>query len=327
MRPASWATAWTYDAYLLYYYTSLFQSNLNYLNYAAINNALQVQTNASGQPACIIGGSCVPYNIFAAGGVTAQQLSYLYTPGTDSGTNSEQIVHADLTGQLGRYGIMSPWAHDGIALNVGAEHRLETLDFAPDAAELSGALAGYSGALVAIDQKYSVNEGFLEMRVPIAQSQPGIYDLTVDSGYRYSNYSTAGVTNTYKFEVQYAPLPDVRLRYSYDQVVRAPNLIELYTPQVYGQSNVVGQDPCAPTNNGADTRHRQSDRLRAHWRKRGGIRQRTSAPRLEARTRSCNVPGGCGQVSSGNPDLAPETADTWSLGLSLTPTAFPNFTG
>jgi iron complex outermembrane receptor protein len=318
--------AWSYDAYLLYYYTSLFQSNLNYLNYAAINNALQVKTNASGQPACIVGGSCVPYNIWATGGVTAQQLSYLYTPGTDSGTNSEQIVHADMTGQLERYGITSPWARDGVALNVGAEHRLETLDFAPDAAELSGALAGYAGALVAIDEKYSVNEGFLELRVPIAQSQPGVYDLTIDSGYRYSDYTTAGVTNTYKFELQYAPLPDVRLRYSYDRVVRAPNLIELYTPQNYGQSNVVSVDPCAPTNNGAT---RASAGLTAC--EHTGVTAAQYGNGFGTAVGGTNTivqcPGSCGQVSGGNPVLAPEIANTWSLGLSLTPTAFPNFSG
>ena len=74
--------AWTYDAYLLYYYTNLFQSNLGYLNLAAVDSALQVRTNAAGQPVCIVGGNCVPYDIFAAGAVTSQQLSYLYTPGT-----------------------------------------------------------------------------------------------------------------------------------------------------------------------------------------------------------------------------------------------------
>ena len=298
----------------------------NYLNYAAINNALQVKTSNSGRPECIVGGSCVPYNIFATGAVTAQQLSYLYTPGTDSGTNSEQIAHVDMTGQLGRYGITSPWAHDGLALNVGAEHRLETLDFAPDAAELSGALAGYTGALVAIDKSYSVNEGFLEIRAPIAQSQPGVYDLTFDSGYRYSDYSTAGVTNTYKFEVQYAPLPDVRLRYSYDRVVRAPNLIELYTPQAYGQSAVVGQDPCAPTNDGAT---RASAGLTAC--EHSGVTTAEYGNGFGSSVGGTNTivqcPADCGQVSGGNPQLAPETADTWSLGLSLTPTAFPNFTG
>jgi outer membrane receptor protein involved in Fe transport len=319
-------SAWTYDAYLLYYHTSLDQSNLNYLNYAAINNALEVKTNASGQPVCISGGSCVPYDIFTTGGVTPRQLSYLYTPGTDSGTDSEQIAHADVTGQLGQYGIVSPWAHDGAALNLGVEHRLETLDFAPDAAELSGALAGYSGAAVAIDARYSVNEAFLELRAPIAQERTGIYDLTFDSGYRYSNYTTAGVTDTYKFELQYAPLRDARLRFSYDRVVRAPNLIELYTPQDYGQSEVVGADPCAPSNNGA-TRASASLTACQHT----GVTAAQYGNGFGASVGGTNTivqcPGSCGQVSGGNPYLAPETADTWSLGLSLTPTALPNFTG
>jgi iron complex outermembrane receptor protein len=318
--------AWSYDAYLLYYHTSLSQSDLNYLGYAAINNALQVKTNDSGRPECISGGSCVPYNIFTTGGVTAQQLSYLYTPGTDRGTNSEQIAHVDMTGQFGPYGIRVPSARDGIALNVGAEHRSETLDFAPGAAELSGALAGYGGALVAIDKAYSVHEAFLEIRAPIAQSQPGIYDLTVDSGYRYSHYSTAGVTNTFKFEVQYAPLPDVRLRYSYDRVIRAPNLIELYIPQAYGQAAGVGLDPCAPTNYGA-TRATATLTACEHT----GVTAAEYGNGFGASVGGTNTivqcPGGCGGVSGGNPQLAPEIANTWSVGLSLTPTALPNFTG
>ena len=37
-----------------------------------------------------------------------------------------------------------------------------------------------------------------------------MYDLMTDVGYRYSNYDTTGSTNTYKFELQYAPLPDAR---------------------------------------------------------------------------------------------------------------------
>jgi outer membrane receptor protein involved in Fe transport len=37
------------------------------------------------------------------------------------------------------------------------------------------------------------------------------------------------------------------------------------------------------------------------------------------------VSGQCGQVIVGNSQLKPETADTWSLGLSVTPTALPGF--
>ena len=43
-----------------------------------------------------------------------------------------------------------------------------------------------------------------------------------DSGYRRSDYSTIGVANTYKFEVQYAPVADYRFRASYDRAIRAP---------------------------------------------------------------------------------------------------------
>jgi len=37
-------------------------------------------------------------------------------------------------------------------------------------------------------------------------------------------------------------------------------------------------------------------------------------------------PESCGVAGGGNPGLAPETADTWSLGVTLTPTAIPTLT-
>jgi iron complex outermembrane receptor protein len=323
----SLGSAWSYDAYAQYYYTSAFSSNLNYINYSAVNNALQATTNTAGQPVCISGGTCVPYNIFTTGGVTAAQLNYLYTPGTSYGTNGEQIVHADLTGDLGKYGVQLPWANNGLGINVGVEHRLETLDFAPDGAELQGDLAGFSGASVALDKGYSVKEAFMEARAPIAQNVPGAYDLTVDAGYRYSDYSTVGTTNTFKFEVQYAPIPDVRMRYSYDRAVRAPNLVELYNPESYGQETAVGSDPCAPTNNGAT---RASASLAAC--ERTGVTAAQYGNGFGASVGGTNtiiqcVSGQCGEVIGGNSALKPETADTWSLGLTFTPTALPNLTG
>jgi len=128
---------------------------------------------------------------------------------------------------------------------LGYEHRKDTVTFNPDGAETSGDLAGFSGALVNINEHYDIDEAFLELRLPIAHFLPGIYDLTTDVGYRYSSYDTTGTTNTYKFEVQYAPIQDARLRFSFDRAVRAPNLIELFVAPSFGQENVVGTDPCA----------------------------------------------------------------------------------
>ena len=128
----------------------------------------------------------------------------------------------------------------------GAERRTESLQFSVDAAQQAGDLLGFGLAPASIDRHVSVNEAFMEVRVPIAQDRPLLKDLALGAGYRYSHYSTAGIANTYRFDLQFAPTADVRLRASFDRVVRAPNLIELYTPLSYDTSQVIDYDPCAP---------------------------------------------------------------------------------
>jgi iron complex outermembrane recepter protein len=307
--------AWTYDLYGSYYYTTTFQGQQNYLDYAKAGNALQVTTNAAGTPVCISGGQCVPWNIFQTGAVTPAALNYLETPGTAYGNNTEQIAHIDFTGELGNYGIATPWTQDGLAINVGGEHRMDSVTFHPDGTELAGNLAGFSGALVNIDEHYNVNEAFAELRAPIAHNVPGAYDLMVDGGYRYSNYyDTTGTTNTYKFEVQYAPIQDARLRFSFDRAVRAPNLIELFLAPSYGQQAVFGVDPCAgvPTATLVQCEHT-------------GVTAAQYGDGIHANNITQCVSGQCGQVIEGNSQLKPEVADTWSLGLTIHPVAWPGF--
>jgi outer membrane receptor protein involved in Fe transport len=305
---------WTYDLYASYYYVNTFQANNDYLSYANAGNALQVTTNALGQPVCISGGTCVPWNIFKTGGVTPAALNYLQTPGTAQGNNTEQIEHIDLTGDLGKYGIKSPLAIDGLAVNAGGEHRTDSVTFNPDGAELAGDLAGFSGALVPINAHYDINEAFVELRAPIAHDVPGVYDLVVDTGYRYSDYNTTGATNTYKFEVQYAPIQDARLRFSFDRAVRAPNLLELFLAGSYGQEDVFTTDPCAgvPTASKADCLHT-------------GVTAAQYGNGVTANNIPQCVSGQCGEVIEGNSQLKPETAITWSLGLTFTPVALPGF--
>lgn len=308
---------WRYDAYGQYYYTTLYSSNTNYLNFQAITNALQV-TGTAADPVCISGGSCVPYNIFREGAVTPEQLAYLYTPGTAYGTVTQKIGHADITGDLTDYGMKLPTATDGVGVNVGVEYRREDLQFAPDAAELSGNLAGFSGASVAIDDGYSVSEAFTEVRVPLVQRMTGIYDLVFDAGYRYSDYSTAGDTNTYKFELQYAPIQDLRLRGSFQHAVRAPNIIELFSPQNYGQQSFLGVDPCAPLN-GQPASRSLTDCLRT------GVTAGQYGNGGSSNTIPQCVSNQCGQVIGGNVALKPEEADTYSVGVTFVPSFLPSF--
>lgn len=304
------SSAWRYDAYGQYYYTSLYNSNTNYLNFAAITDALQA-TGTAGNPVCISGNAgCVPFNIFREGGVTADQLAFLYTDGTAYGTVTQKIAHADVTGELGDYGIRLPTAEDGVAVNVGVEYRSEDLAFKPDAAELSGNLAGFAGATVAIDEGYDVKEAFTEIRVPLVQGKAGIYDLVADGGYRYSDYSTAGSVDTYKLELQYAPVQDLRFRGSYQHAIRAPNIIELFNPPNYGQQSFLGVDPCARQPNGSPATRSLEDCMRT------GVTAAQYGNGGSTNTIPQCISNQCGQVIGGNTELKPEQADTYSIGVT-----------
>lgn len=313
---------WTYDAYGSYYYTSLFNSNTNYLDYSKIDQALQV-TGTAANPVCISGPPCVPWNIFTQGGVTQQSLQFMYSPGTSFGTSTERIVHADITGDLGKYGVKLPWANDGVGINFGFEHRNDALSFAPDAAEASGFLAGFGGASVSIDNSISVKEGFIEVRAPLAQDQPGIKDLNVDGGFRHSDYDLAGGVNTYKFEVQYAPTADLRFRGGYQRAIRAPNVLELFAPQASGLIQAPGIDPCAPTRDPATGVLTPATASLADCAHTGVTAAEYGNGGTTNLIKQC-VALQCGQLTGGNLALKPEQGDSYSLGVNLTPSALPH---
>jgi iron complex outermembrane receptor protein len=318
--------ALSYDLYGQYYYTTFSNNNQKYFNFQAIDNALQVYNNG-GVPTCVSGGSCVPYNIFKDGGVTPDQLNYLYINGTGIGSSTLRTIHGELTAQLGKWGVTSPFAHDGVGVNVGFEHRNDHEFFQPDYAEQNQLLSGFGSAATPIDQSLAVKEGFAEIRAPLAQDLPLMKELLFDTGYRYSDYtSNSGSTtinfkaHTYKFEVQYAPINDVRLRVSYDKAIRAPSIIELYNPQLVGLIQT-GNDPCAPpvsfsaaqcANLGVSAAQYAASVAGAAV---GGV---NPIPQCQA--------GQCSQLQGGNTALKPEQAETYTVGINFNPSWLPKFT-
>ncbi len=305
------ADAWSYDGYGQYFYTAFFDSNQKYLNFQSITNAL-LATGTASHPTCISASpGCVPYNIFSYGGVTQQQLDYLYELGTAEGASTLRTLHADITGQLGEYGVKSPLATEGLGLNIGFEHRNDHESLQPDAAEESGLLSGFGSAVAPIDNSISVAEEFVEVRAPLVQDKPGAKELLFDAGYRRSDYSTIGVANTYKFEVQYAPIRDYRIRASYDRAIRAPSVAEAFTPPIVGITTVV-PDPCAPPITYSLLQCERTGVTVTQYNN-GSIPQGTAAQLSEE--------------TSGNPNLKPEQADTYTVGVNFAPSQIPHLTG
>jgi len=315
------ADAWNYDAYGSYYYTTFFNSNTGFLNFQSINNSLLV-TGTAANPTCISGSPCVPWNIWNQGGVTGDQLSPLLQTGTAYGSVTERILHVDVTGDLGKYGLKLPTANDGLGVNVGWEHRNDHVQFQPDSSETSGLLSGFGGASVPIDNSITVKEEFIEVRAPLVQDKFLVKDLVADVGYRRSDYDLIGNVNTYKAELQWAPTRDVRLRGSYNRAIRAPSIIELYNPNLVGQIGF-GEDTCAP-----DTKTHVASATLAQCRNTGvtsaqygnGIER---GQLVDGVAGTNDIPQGTGsqltQLQGGNPNLKQEVADTYTFGANFTP--------
>jgi iron complex outermembrane receptor protein len=296
-----------YDLYGSYYHTAVYISNANFLSISKTQNALLV--NGAGQ--CISGAAgCVPYNIFQDGGVTNEALNYLTETGTSHGTTTERIIEGTVTGNLGDYGIKSPWATDAVGVSVGFQSRRDSLTYNPDQAELSNDLSGFGGAGVIVDNSLSVTEGYGEIQIPIMQDMPFVHDLQFNGGYRYSHYSTGVNAKTYKLGMEWAPTEDIRFRGGFNRAVRAPNILELYTPQSVTNTSDVGEDPCAgatPTATAAQCANT-------------GVR-----PGQYGLIAQCPA-NQCATLTGGNLALKPEKANTYTVGFLLTPRMLPGFT-
>jgi outer membrane receptor protein involved in Fe transport len=255
--------------------------------------------------------TCVPLDIFNGfGSPSADALAYVKASGLQQGFTQEQVVSGNLTGDLGQYGLRSPWAKDGVGVNLGAEYRAEYLQLNVDRSLQLGDLYG-NGAKILPQPKsgFNVSEGFGEVRVPIVQGMPWVEDLTLTGGYRYSSYNTAGAVNSYKGTAEWQVVDDFKLRASYQRAVRAPNVLELFTPNnevLFG-----GQDPCAAASSPDPT-------VIANCQNAGGIAH-AQAPNAGSGLLNCPA-AQCNQLVGGNINLQPETSITRSIGGVFTPT-------
>ncbi|MDE2464656.1 MAG: TonB-dependent receptor [Alphaproteobacteria bacterium] len=311
---------WNYDVSGQYAKVLLSEHYLNEFSVKRLNNALDVVTNpANGQPVCasVLNGtdtSCVPYDIFTGAGPSKAALSYLNVPLLQQGATDLQDLIAQVTGDLGQYGIKSPWAEGSAKVAMGIEYRANGLNLLPDLEYQTFDGAGQGGPVLPVSGNTSVSEGFAEFMMPVVENKPLAQLISVDLAYRYSSYNTSVTTNTWKIGGDWAPDDSVRFRGSYDHAVRAPNVLDLYTAQGFNLFNAPG-DPCGPATTGVY----QASLAQC---------EATGVPLAQYQSAALTSPAGqYNFLQGGNPDLRPETANTWTLGAVLTPTAIPGFSG
>ncbi|MEO1201743.1 MAG: TonB-dependent receptor [Pseudomonadota bacterium] len=302
---------WSYDASAQY--SALTYSNQadNFFNIDRVVNALEVRIDPNtNQPACQVAidgsdTSCVPYNPFGVGTVTQGALDYMAAPGFRGGAITQTIFNGTVTGDLGEYGIKSPFAGEGIISVFGVEWREETLEQTNDFLIGSGALGNPRADVIG---GIAVREAFAEFSIPLIQDASFAQDLTFTGAYRFSDfYRTTGDQNTYAAGLAWQPIDDVRLRAQFQRATRSPNPIELFAPQNRFEFNLSqlpngAFDPCAGPNPARSFEECA----------RTGVTQAQYGQILIVGPQFNNLTGG-------NEDLMVETSDTVTIGAIFTP--------
>ncbi len=237
--------AWTYDLGGVYArnhqdYTPTFVNSTNLQNSLTVGGTLAAPTCATTTDA-----ACVPFDAFSAGNTNPALIDYLFDRGTSATTGTLYDVQANVTGDLGKYGVTSPFAEQGVAIALGTEYRKDTLKSTADAA-YRAKLGGTDSYL-----KQDVWEANVEVQAPLVEHKRFVDLLQVNGGYRVSKYSSSSSTfNTWKIEGIYAPVSDLTFRASFNKAQRAPTVTEIrQATNVEFSRGGTGtfNDFCAPT--------------------------------------------------------------------------------
>jgi outer membrane receptor protein involved in Fe transport len=300
--------SWSYDLYGLHAESMYQERYVNDLNIQRLANALDIVVDPiTGEWVCRSGDpGCVPWDIFREGAVTQEAIDYISAVAMMSNSARTRVLNLTFTGDLEAYGLALPSASEGLQIAVGAEYRSEFFEIQPDEVMITGA-AGFPGGVEPLSADYDVNELFIEALVPFVQDTRGFRDLSLELGYRYSDYSTSGGFNTYKGLLNWAITDSWRLRGGYNRAVRAPTIFELFFPQ---DRTPESGDICE---NDVHT----------------GVPEGTLEQCLRtgvSEEQYGNIPSQGGMINAiwgGNPLLEPEVADTVTAGVVWTPQAIP----
>lgn len=296
-------THWNYDLFAQTAKVIYQETYKNDFSNARIALALDAVRDAGGNIVCRSGAAgCVPYNIWALGGINPASLAYLQTPGFQKGATEQKIQGFSLSTDLGNYGIKLPTSNNGIGFAAGFEHHSEFLQLDTDSAFTTGDLAGQGGPIISQAGGYTVKDYFAEVRAPLVEGAPFAHLLSLNGSYRRSDYNIGPKVNSYGIGAEWAPVKEVRTRGSYQRAVRAANAAELFAPAAVGLFNL-NADPCGPSrvNTQAEC-------------------ARTGLPANLYGSAFLDSPAGqYNAIFGGNTNLQPEVSDSYTLGLVFTP--------
>ena len=255
-------------------------------------------------------GGCVPVSFFGEGALTSEALDYIRVRPILNKTNrTQKLASIFIRGDL-----FNTWAGP-VQTAVGLEWRSDEGGFQADDLLFTGDALGYNPSATVIGSE-SVWEAYGEAIVPLIEGAPFAQYLGLELGARYSEYEHAGQVDSFKIGGDWQLNDTLRFRVMYQSSVRAPNLAEAFEEE--------------RVDNGSYTRFDSSDDLCSASNDPVGSGNTdacvaTGLPANLVGVYEAQVQFPTQFTSGGNTSLTPETAETVTAGVIISPQAMPKW--
>ena len=249
-------------------------------------------------------GQCSPFNLFGEGVSTQAALDFIRAQTTEQSHIVQHVASGSISGDTHNF-FKLPGGP--VSFAVGSEFRWESSTYTPDVLEQKGLT--FSNQLAPSHGSFSVKEAFGELDLPLLRNKPFADVLDLSGAVRVANYSTSGTGTTWKLDATWGPVKDIHFRGTLSRSVRAPNIGELYGAK--SQTFAFFNDPCLPVNLNLGKASRPANCTAI-------LTQSGLTPAQIATfqdTRTVNISG----IQSGNANLTPEIANTWTAGVVIQP--------
>lgn len=303
-----------YDVFAQYGESDRASTRLNWGIKSLLQQTLRATDVNTCDPTTNPGIGCVPINLFGGGdglNISDETVAYWSRPSTSTNRTTLTAAVASLAGEI------DAWTDIPIGWAAGFEYRDYEAQQASDIAESTQDEVLGTGAPAAnFEGDFDVDEFFVEAIVPI------IENLQLETGARFSDYSTSGSSTTWKAGLVWQPIDSLKFRTIFQESERSPNVFELFQPPVTGLNNLTF-DPCQglltdgvtpnPALNNPDVQTICIAQGAPAGTVTGGTIPPPSANQIN-------------QLFGGNTDLDVETAESLTFGIVFTPTGVPGLT-
>jgi iron complex outermembrane receptor protein len=287
---------WSYDVYVSYDETDHHQT----MHHAVLKSRVQTLLDAPDGGDSICAGGFNPFGIANSSNISRECLNYMTTRANSNEWLDQTIVQGTIQGSL----FELPAGPVRVAFL--ADWRKNTYDYSPDTALAAQDIEAVLASLPTSGEM-DVSEVAAQIEVPL------INRLTLGAAYRYSDYSTSGGVDAYEGDLKWRPVDSLLIRTSYQRAVRAPSIGELFSAAVGSQvafgtpPGAIG-DPCDVRSTARTGAGGASVRQLC-------LEQGIPASVIDTYVFPTTATAG---VLSGNPELDPETADTFNIGIQWT---------